>query len=55
MRKVFIVAHTKNSRFKYENGPCKYWRFGFSLYKNIFLVLVPANIEYLVLVIDILF
>jgi len=31
------------------------WRFGFSLYKNIFLVLVPANREYLVLILDILF
>jgi len=31
------------------------WRFGFSPYKSIFFVLVPANIEYLVYVIAILF
>jgi len=31
------------------------WRFGFGPYKNIFLVLVAANIEYLVLVLSILF
>jgi len=35
--------------------PAKYKIFGFSPYKNIFLVLVPANIKYLVLVLDILF
>jgi len=38
-----------------EMVPANIWRFGFSPCKNIFLVLVPANIEYLVLVLDILF
>jgi len=31
------------------------WHFGFSLYKNIFLVLVPANIKYLILALGIVF
>jgi len=35
--------------------PANIGRFGFSPFKNIFLVLVPANIEYLVLVLGILF
>jgi len=35
--------------------PANIWRFGFSSYKNIFLVLVRANIKYLVLILGILF
>jgi len=35
--------------------PANIWRFDFSPYKNIFLVLVLANIEYLVLVLGIMF
>jgi len=38
-----------------ELVPANIWRFGFSPYKNIFLVLVLANIKYLVLVLGILF